>query len=104
MNVRANALGFDPRHFSRRKALRLALDVAIIVAGLLLWALLSHLDSNWTGLWKPDAAEDCVYLGRAGSHCVAREHSREGDGAASDQNCQSLGRAGRYCAPEPSAR
>lgn len=95
MSVRAISMGFQPL-FSRLKALHLASSIAIVVAALILWVLLTHLP--WYQLWKRDVVRDCIYLGRAGAHCTERTPSSEGDGSSS---CQSVRPAGRRCAPEP---
>ncbi len=91
------AMGPGGRHFSRRKALLLAADISIAVAALILWALLSHV--NVSRFLRPETARDCVYLGRAGSHCVKRANS-ESNRAPPKRDCEFLGRAGEYCAPE----
>ncbi len=95
MNFHAALNGFDPRLFSRRKARHLAVDILIVVAAILLWALLSH--ANSPRFLQAGGAGDCVFLGRAGSHCVG---STNGAAAPSPRGCEFLGRAGDYCPPE----
>jgi hypothetical protein len=95
-------MGPNSRHLSHRHRARLALDVAIVVGAILLWALLSHV--NWSGLGKSTAAGDCVYFGRAGAHCTEHLEGTRGDKPAKDRNCYSMGRAGRICWPEPSSK
>lgn len=96
MNFRVTATELERRHILRRTARHLALDISIFVGALLLWALLSHLP--WYQLWKPNPADDCVYLGRAGAHCAPRAN-KDGDVPA-QRICESLRRAGRSCTPE----
>jgi hypothetical protein len=92
-------MGLDRRNSPRRRELHLALDISIVVGALIIWALLSHLP--WHQLWEREAARDCIYLGRAGAHCI---ESSGKEGGAQEQACKLLGRAGRSCAPEPSSR
>ena len=96
MNLHATLNGIDPRHFSRRKARHLAVDHLVVVAALLLWALLSH--GNAFRLPHAGGVGDCVFLGRAGSHCVGSTHGAGAD-APSTGACEFLGRAGDYCPP-----
>jgi hypothetical protein len=95
-------IGPDSRYPSRHHTARLALDVAIVVGAILLWALLSYV--NWSGLGKSNVSGDCVYYGRAGARCTKHVESTQGDKPAKDRNCYSLGRAGRICWPEPSSK
>ncbi|MDI9847083.1 hypothetical protein QM467_03290 [Rhodoblastus sp. 17X3] len=95
-------MGPDSRHLSHHHTARLALDVAIVVGAILLWALLSHV--NWSGLGKSTVAGDCVYYGRAGARCTEHVESTQGDKSAQDRGCDVLGRAGRICWPEPSSK
>ncbi|MDR3435554.1 hypothetical protein [Telmatospirillum sp.] len=95
-------IGPDSRDLSHHHMARLAMDVAIVVGAVLLWALLSHV--NWSGLRKPTVAGDCVYFGRAGARCTEHVESTQGDKPAKDRNCYSLGRAGRICWPEPTSK
>jgi hypothetical protein len=97
MNLHAALNGFDPRHFSRRKAREVAVEIIIVVAALLLWALLSHVNSP--PFRQAGAAGGCVFLGRAGSHCVGSASGADA-GAPSPRGCEFLGRAGDYCPPE----
>ncbi len=101
MNLHAVSKGFDLRHFSRRKARHLAVDVSIAVAALILWALLSHMSSP--RFLSAGDAEDCVYLGRAGADCVEKTNAAGAD-VSSKRQCEFLGRAGKYCAPETKSR
>ncbi|MGO8739614.1 hypothetical protein [Rhodoblastus sp.] len=100
MNLQAAAHGFDPRRFSRRKARLLAMDIVIVVAALILWALLSHVSTP--RLLQAGSAQDCVYLGRAGADCVQKA-DKQGGGAPARPACEFLGRAGEYCPPEAPA-
>ena len=101
MNLHAALSGFDPRHFSRRKARHRALDVVVVVAALILWALLSHV--NAPQFLPPGGAGDCIYLGRAGADCVQKA-SPANAGAPWRRGCEFLGRAGEYCPPETTSR
>jgi hypothetical protein len=75
-------------------------DLAVIFAALfimpLLWVLLAHpIHPVFVSVTGPD---QCVYLGRAGSHCPAAGRDAQND----REDCVSLGRAGHYC-PAPAS-
>jgi len=91
-------IGKDVHDFSDRRSARLALDAAIVIAGLLLWALL--LQAQWAGGPNPGAAKQCVSFGRAGVRCVESPERRESGAPAHEQRRTSFGRAGLRCEPE----
>jgi hypothetical protein len=97
------------------QAVRLAaqilfIEIAVVVAALVLWGLLSPLSKF--ALARPiqlalagpthlasggaSASEACVHLGRAGGRCPAGVEQGGPDAGA---HCDFLGRAGRFCPP-----
>jgi hypothetical protein len=84
--------------FSHPAARRLAAEASIVVGLLLLWALLSAL--LLSTLEKIGDPGHCVYLGRAGTHCVETPGGGGADSSAPGQDCRLLRRAGWDCRPQ----
>lgn len=99
--------GHGARIYPDRRAARLAVDVSIVIVGILFWALMSraeHSGAEPASGANVAAAEECVYFGRAGARCAEHVDSRERGKSTGDQYCRYFGRAGRRCDPEPSSR
>ncbi len=91
----ARAADFHLHQIAHLRAVRLAAEIAILVAALVFWGLL-HIGPTRPSLPESGAAENCVHFGRAGGHCAT--------GAAigveksdAEPKCLLLGRAGRFC-------